>query len=141
MKVSVPFGYYRSEPGQLVSTPVVEFIDAEAPELSHSEIRAAAYYSVHGEPVECLWHEGDFLVPLDIRGRPFGAGHMPTPGRKRSAPEMAFQLMRLMPMLRCIVFSRESGAVRAEKNRKARGIARPRDHRPVDGPAGNGRPV
>lgn len=98
MKVSVPFGYYRREPGQLVSTPVVEFIDAEAPELSHREVRAAAYYSVHDEPVECMWHEGDFLVPLDVRGRPLRAGHMPTPGRRRSTPDMAYQLMRLMPM-------------------------------------------
>lgn len=98
MKVSVPFGYYRREPGQLVSTPVVEFIDAEAPELSQSEVRAVAYYSVHGEPLGCLRHEGDFLVPLDALGRPVNAAHMPSPARKRSLPEMAFQLTRLMPM-------------------------------------------
>lgn len=98
MKVSVPFGYYRREPGQLVSTPIVEFIDAEAPELSPKEARAAAYYSVHGEPMECLWHEGNFLVPVDPLGRPCNAGHLPTPGRRRSPPDMAFQLMRLMPM-------------------------------------------
>ncbi|MCV9964223.1 hypothetical protein OIU34_20265 [Pararhizobium sp. BT-229] len=91
MRISVPFGYYRSEPGQLVSTPLVEFIDAEAPELSPGEVRPIASYRRYGDVVNCLSHDGDFLVSLG-----FNANVMPTPGIRRSPK--AFQLLSLMPM-------------------------------------------
>jgi hypothetical protein len=96
MRVSVPFGYYRHELGQLTSTPMVEFIDADVPELSSSDVQLAATYSKYHSSVDCLAYDGGFLIPLDSMGRPFDAADMPTPENRRSPK--AFQLLALMPM-------------------------------------------
>lgn len=91
MKISVPFGYYRSEPGRLDGKPVVEFIDAEAPELSQADVTPIARYRRHRDVVDCLAHDGEFLVSLG-----FFARVMPTPDVRRSPK--AFELLSLMPM-------------------------------------------